>query len=254
MFDVDEPADHLGKQDEQPTQPTNAAVMLMIIIIMTMAAHSRRKEEDSDETKGTWKKAEAKASQSNIHKHLQNENELWTICCGEEIDVEVNVLDQKKENPKILGLRRGITIDSGAGNSAMPRRMVVDQSSIRESAGSKAGVHYVAANDGRIPNEGECDLEFQTAEGNDEDWTFQVAEVNKALGAVSSLVDKGYKVIFEKDMSTGQDLSMMINKNTRVTSRFRRVRNVWVLDAFINSRGQANASRASLDFARRGRA
>ena len=207
--------------------------MLLMIMIMLMAAYSRRKEENRDETKGKWKKAEAKASQS---------------------DVEVNVLDQKKESPKILRLRKGITIDSGAGNSAMPRRMVVDQSSIRESAGSRAGVQYVAANDGRIPNEGECDLEFQTAEGNDEDWTFQVAEVNKALGAVSSLVDKGYKVIFEKDMSTGQDLSMMINKNTGVTSRFRRVRNVWVLDAFINSKGQANASRASLDFARRGRA
>ena len=165
FFGVDEPADHLGEQDEQPAQPTNAAVMLMITIMMMMAAYSRRKEEDSDETKGTWKKAEAKARQSKIHKHVQNEYELWTICCGEEIDVEVNVLDQKKENPKILRLRKGITIDSGAGNSVMPRRMVVDQSSIRESAGSKAGVHYVAANDGRIPNEGECDLEFQTAEG-----------------------------------------------------------------------------------------
>ena len=73
--------------------------------------------------------------------------------------------------------------------------MVMDPEAIRESAGSKAGVHYVAANGGRIPNEGEWDLNFQTTEGNAEDMTFQVAEVNKALCAVSYLVDKGYRVV-----------------------------------------------------------
>ena len=99
FFDVDEPADHLGEQDEQLAQPTNAAVMLMIMIMM-MAAYSRRKEEDSDETKGKWKKAEAKASQSKIHTHVQNEDESLAIGCGEEIYVEVNVLDQKKKTQR----------------------------------------------------------------------------------------------------------------------------------------------------------
>ena len=33
-------------------------------------------------------------------------------------------------------------------------------------------------------------------------------------------------------MKIGQDLSMMLNKNTNVASRFRRDRNVWVLDVF----------------------
>ena len=108
-----------------------------------MTAYGRRKEEDSDETKGTWKKAEAKARQSKIHKHVQNEDGLWTICCGEEIDVEVNVLDPKKENPKILRLRKLITIDSGAGSSVMPRRMVIRKSEIRESEGSGNGVHMI---------------------------------------------------------------------------------------------------------------
>ena len=169
-----------------------------------------------------------------------------------EINVEINALDQKNEKPKMLRLRKGITIDSGAGNCVMPRRMVVDPSTIRESAGSKAGVHYIAANNGRIPNEGECDLSFQTTEGNNEEITFQVAEVNKALGAVSYLVDKGYKVTFEKNMSTGQDMSMMVNKHTGVTSRFRRERNVWVLDAFVRSKGQVKDSRSNQDFARRG--
>ena len=49
-------------------------------------------------------------------------------------------------------------MDSGAGNTVMPRRMVIRKSAIRESEGSRNGVHYVAANNGRIPNEGEYDF------------------------------------------------------------------------------------------------
>ena len=57
----------------------------------------------------------------------------------------------------------------------------------------------MAANNGRIPNEGELDLGFQTSEGTPEAMTFQIAEVNKALGSISYLVDHGYKVVFDKD-------------------------------------------------------
>ena len=35
-----------------------------------------------------------------------------------------------------MKLRRGIAIDSGAGNSVMPRRMIMNKHAIRESAGS----------------------------------------------------------------------------------------------------------------------
>ena len=53
-----------------------------------------------------------------------------------------------------LKLKRSITVDSGAGSSVMPRRMVMNKSEIRESEGFQNGVQYVAANDGRIQNEG----------------------------------------------------------------------------------------------------
>ena len=61
-------------------------------------------------------------------------------------------------------MSRGFTIDSSSGSSVMPRRMVLSKADIRESEGSKAGLKHVAANDGRIPNEGEYDLKFQTIE------------------------------------------------------------------------------------------
>ena len=135
--------------------------------------------------------------------------------------------------PRWKRLRRGITVDSGAANNVMPRRMVRHKGKIRPSAASKAGVCYVAANNGRIPNEGEVDFEFTTEAGHCEMMVVQIAEVNKALGSVSYMVDAGFKFIFDKDELTGKDLSVMVHKATGRTTRFRRDRNVWVLDAYV---------------------
>ena len=85
-----------------------------------------------------------------------------------------------------------------------PRRMLRGKKNgkITSSKGSRAGVHYVAANDARIKNEGEAKFHFTTKEGHAECFTFQIADVNKALCAVSYLVDHGYQVIFDKDEDT----------------------------------------------------
>ena len=134
-----------------------------------------------------------------------------------------------------IKLRRGITMDSGAAHNVMPRKMVRDKGQIRPSEGSKRGAHYVAANNGRIPNEGEYDFAFSTSEGAPETMTFQIAEVNKALGSISYLVDHGYRVVFDRDPISGRDMSCMVHKESKRTSRFRRDRNVWILDAVVDS-------------------
>ena len=139
-----------------------------------------------------------------------------------------------KVGTRRLKLRRGITVDSGASANVMPKRMIRKQK-IRPSAGSRRGAHYLAANNGRIANEGECDFKFSTIEGHKQCMTFQIAEVNKALGSVSYLVDHGYRVIFDKDEETGHDISVMTHKKTGVTSRFRRERNIWILDAVVEA-------------------
>ena len=166
-------------------------------------------------------------------------------------EVRESLVTQREETPRFHGdaegelellsvesgrikLRRGITMDSGAAHNVMPRRMVRDQSKIRLSEGSRRGAHYVAANDGRIPNEGEYDFSFSTAEGTPEVMTFQIAEVNKALGSISYLVDNGYRVVFDKDPVSGRDMSCMTHKGSNRVSRFRRDRNVWVLDAVVS--------------------
>ena len=202
----------------------------------------------------------AKMIMSKIH---QQTNIIMMICmCSiiamhgvETIEVDTLTEEQKektsagvKSKQTKLRLKRGITMDSGAGNNVMPRRMVIKKSEIRDSEGSRRGVHYVAANDGRIPNEGEYDLKFSTVEGQEQCLTFQIAEVNKALCAISNLVDNGFRVVFDKNMKTNQDISHMLHKESGVTTRYRRTRNVWVLDAFVDG----NSDNKDQSFHRRG--
>ena len=131
-------------------------------------------------------------------------------------------------------MARGITVDSGAADNVLPRRMIRGRGNvIRASAASRAGVHYVTASANRIPNEGETDLSFVTGDGKNISWLFQVAEVNKVLASVSYLVDAGHRVIFDKDKRTGQDMSVIVNKATGEEIAMRRDNNVWVIDAFV---------------------
>ena len=131
-------------------------------------------------------------------------------------------------------MARGITVDSGAADNVMPRKVIRKNMKVRPSQASRSGVHYVAANDHRIANEGEVDFTFETKDGQAHNWTFQVAEVNKVLASVSALVDANHRVTFEKDEKTGIDMSFIVNKATGRTIKMRRERNVWTIDAFVN--------------------
>ena len=156
--------------------------------------------------------------------------------------------EAKKVGGRRLRMARGMTVDSGAADNVIPRRMVRGKfNRIRPSKGSRAGVHYVSASSARIPNEGECDFHFTTKDGEKENYTFQIAEVNKALCAVSYLVDRHNQVIFDKDDVTGLDISRIVNKKTGKTIQMTRERNVWTIDAFIDEEPHQND-----DFGRQG--
>ena len=123
-------------------------------------------------------------------------------------------------------------MDSGAANNVMPRRVVRNKKKIRSSPGSRIDLHYVAANNARIPNEGETTFKFHTNEGVQTQFGFQIAEVNKALGAVSYMVDHRHMVVFDQDKQ-GKDMSYMLHKPSGDIFKLRRERNVWVLDAMV---------------------
>ena len=147
----------------------------------------------------------------------------------------VDVPRKKREiRPEKMKLRRGITMDTGAHHNVIPKRMIGNRK-MRQSPGSRSQLHYLAAGKERIPNEGEIDFEFETAEGHTETFVFQVAEVNKALGSVAYVVDRAFRVVYDKNMTTGEDMSYMVHKPSGKTFRLRRDRNVWILDAIVGS-------------------
>ena len=133
-----------------------------------------------------------------------------------------------------MRLKRGITMDTGAHHNVMPRRMA-GKRAVTQSPGSKRGMHYVAAGNERIPNEGEINFDFESQEGHKETFVFQIAAVNKALGSVAYVVDRAFRVVYDKNMETGEDMSYMVHKPTKKTFRFRRERNVWILDAIVGT-------------------
>ena len=135
---------------------------------------------------------------------------------------------------KRLRMSRGITVDSGAADNVMSRKTLMKWMKMRKSHASINGVHYVAANGARIPNEGEVDFEFETKDGKRHSWLFQIAEVNKVLASVSSLVEAGHRVTFEKDDATWLDISYIVNKTTGAVIKMQRDRNVWTIDTYVN--------------------
>ena len=105
---------------------------------------------------------------------------------------------------------------------------------IRPSPGSKRGMCYVAAGNGRM-NEGEITFDFESLEGRAESFVLQIAEVNKPLGSVAYFVDRDFRVVYDKNMKTGEDMSYVVHKSTKNTFRLRRERNVWILDAIVGT-------------------
>jgi hypothetical protein len=92
---------------------------------------------------------------------------------------------------------------------------------------------YVGAGGEKIMNEGEVDFPFESIEGHRESMVFQIAEVNKPLGSVAHFVDRDFRVVFDRNATTGEDLSYMVHKPTGKVYRFRRSRNIWILDAIV---------------------
>jgi hypothetical protein len=164
------------------------------------------------------------------------------------VDTDVDMKSAKPAKPrsatgqKKLRLKRGITMDTGAHHNVMPKRMA-GKRQIRPSPGSKRGMCYVAAGNERIKNEGEITFEFESLEGHRESFVFQIAAVNKALGSGAYMVDHGFRVVYDKDMDTDEDLSYMIHKKTRRAFRFRREKNVWILDAVVDASSVLGFSR-----------
>ena len=89
------------------------------------------------------------------------------------------------------------------------------------------GMHYLSANGGRIPNQGEVKLNFITRERHRCNIDFQVADVKRPLLAVSTLTRAGNDVTFDADGGK------IINRKTKRTMSFVKRDGIYVLEILV---------------------
>ena len=145
-------------------------------------------------------------------------------------------------------MKNGITMDTGAVDNVIPRRLV-NAGMIVPSPGSKRGLCYVSCTNHKIPNEGQIVLDFVTNEGHKKSWTFQIADTNKPLGCVADQVDNRCRVVFDKDDDTGEYIFHIYDKGSGTTAKMRRTGKTWKLDAIVAANFIKNSNPV---FSRRG--
>ena len=92
------------------------------------------------------------------------------------------------------------------------------------------------------PNEGEAEFAFQTKDGQQMTWLFQIAEVNKTLASVSALVDSGHVVTFNRDEKTGIDTSFITHEESWRSTKMRRESGVFRFDMWVKSAENAKGA------------
>ena len=86
-------------------------------------------------------------------------------------------------------------MDSGSVRNVMNPEAVPGYTP-RPSAGSRNGIHFVAADGQVIENLGEADIQLQTEEGLDIESNFQFANVTRPLYGTGTTCDNDATVIF----------------------------------------------------------
>ncbi len=108
-----------------------------------------------------------------------------------------------------------LLVDSGAvDNVGDPRAF--PEYKLRDNGGSRNGLHYLAANNGKIKNEGELNLSCRSSAGMPFKLKMQGAGVSRPILSVIRLTERGKDVIFKKNGGIVRDTQ------TGVTTTFRR--------------------------------
>jgi len=129
-----------------------------------------------------------------------------------------------------------VVVDSAAVDPVMSRR-IADEirgdtgGPLRQGASALAGVHYVSADGGEIPNEGELDVDMVTQEKHKVGMTWQVADIKKPLLSVPAMTKTGHEVRFRK--SDGE----IVNKATGKSIKFVKKGELYVATIWMKMRG-----------------
>ncbi len=150
-------------------------------------------------------------------------------------DEEAGIMTLDCEGMKATGKTKGdegqwekitITVDSGAAISVMPQDIASDLP-IHESNASRNNTTFRAANGGILKSMGRRKIKGTTSNGLPCSASFEVSKVTKTLGAVSEMIDKGNKVVFDEDEC------YILNKETNRKTRIRRRGGAFEFDIYI---------------------
>ena len=130
-----------------------------------------------------------------------------------------------------------LVFDSGAAETVIPRTWFPNHKTA-ESEGPRRGVFYTTADGSTVENEGENTLIMSTTDGAQlRKVTFQVANVNKALGSVSKMVKNGNREVFD---TSGSKIE---NKMTKDILWLRERDGVYVVDMMVAPPGREKKSK-----------
>ena len=124
-------------------------------------------------------------------------------------------------------------VDSGSADFVSSREMAPNVT-VRPSAGSQRGQHFISASGKRMANEGEQHLQIMTEEGTAAQIPWQITGVRKPLMSVSKLCDRGNRVTF------GRGGGVIHNVRTGQMTPFDRSGGVYTLGLWVkqsNSQG-----------------
>ena len=127
-------------------------------------------------------------------------------------------------------------MDSGASAPVAPPDMLPNVT-VRESPGSKRGQQFSSASKHKLKNLGEQHIHACTEEGDDMEILFQIADISKPLVSISSICERGSRVLF------GRAGSVVINNKTGHQIPFYKENGVYVLTMWMQD--------ADSDFGRR---
>jgi hypothetical protein len=121
------------------------------------------------------------------------------------IDIErpkgINEVGRKRTGKYVSAGKGKITVDSGAGESVMPKGLLPGEEMV-EGHQKKNGVNYIAANGNKMENYGEKKVRFKHGEDSVmNSIVLQATDVRKPLAAVSRILDKGNRVVFSRSGS-----------------------------------------------------
>jgi len=131
---------------------------------------------------------------------------------------EINNVHNDRRKVKKKGK---VTVDSGAEASVWPASSV-SWENVYETDDSAKGIGFVAANGSRMENYGGTQVKFEK-DGKLKAMDFQVTDCKKPLASVAKIIDRGNRVVFDKDES------YILNKATGEKIMLERERGTFVM-------------------------